>query len=294
MILEVPLSDIAKCIANLGQIPPAGDFRPYLHIHDHDFALLVNSSKPQPGVVVGVTNPVFRNAASHWPNVISISADRPKRTPVNGTASPRPEAPDGFLSRRHRSVLKDRALLKRLEELVSEGKLNEPAANDAVRSHFQQLTERFLVPLNRYLQTLVPTFSTRSGLPRSTCLSAMPNGPGIKPFSLPAFLTHLRTTGPNPLSFRTKGLSTKSRVENDFYESFCRSASFPGWLNARMSSLGDAVAQRAALSAMPPALNLGVDDETRMSSEGDGSSVGEWDERGSSDVGTEVRRGSLR
>jgi hypothetical protein len=37
------------------QIPPVGDFRPYLHIHDHDFSLLVNSSKPQPGIVVGVT-----------------------------------------------------------------------------------------------------------------------------------------------------------------------------------------------------------------------------------------------
>lgn len=37
------------------QIPPAGDFRPYLHIHDHDFSLLVNSNKPQPGTVVGVT-----------------------------------------------------------------------------------------------------------------------------------------------------------------------------------------------------------------------------------------------
>lgn len=37
------------------QIPPAGDFRPYLHIHDHDFSLLVNSNKPQAGVVVGVT-----------------------------------------------------------------------------------------------------------------------------------------------------------------------------------------------------------------------------------------------
>jgi hypothetical protein len=39
----------------LRPIPPVGDFRPYLHIHDHDFSLLVNSNKPQAGVVVGVT-----------------------------------------------------------------------------------------------------------------------------------------------------------------------------------------------------------------------------------------------
>lgn len=36
-------------------IPLAGDFRPYLHIHDQDFSLLVNANKPQAGVVVGVT-----------------------------------------------------------------------------------------------------------------------------------------------------------------------------------------------------------------------------------------------
>jgi hypothetical protein len=35
------------------------DFRPYLHIHDLDFRLLVNSNKPQPGVVVGVTVGIF-------------------------------------------------------------------------------------------------------------------------------------------------------------------------------------------------------------------------------------------
>jgi hypothetical protein len=33
----------------------SADLRPYLHIHDLDFRLLVNSNKPQPGVVVGVT-----------------------------------------------------------------------------------------------------------------------------------------------------------------------------------------------------------------------------------------------
>ena len=33
----------------------SADLRPYLHIHDLDFRILVNSNKPQPGVVVGVT-----------------------------------------------------------------------------------------------------------------------------------------------------------------------------------------------------------------------------------------------
>ncbi|WWC64585.1 uncharacterized protein I303_107196 [Kwoniella dejecticola CBS 10117] len=242
----------------LRPIPPAGDFRPYLHIHDHDFSLLVNSNKPQAGVIVGVTNPFFRNAASHWPNVISIPSQRTRRVVQNGTspavASASPsmkDQPEGFLSRRHRGIQKDRVLLKRLEGLVAEGKLDDPEGNEALRTYFQQLTERFLVPLNRYFQTLVPTLSsTPSG--SATSVSPIPSPSGssssissaahtagaIRPFSLPNFLTHLRNHGPNPLLFKTKGLSTKSRVESDFYASFCMSSTFARWLEVRVNSLG--------------------------------------------------------
>nr|XP_031861745.1 uncharacterized protein CI109_002978 [Kwoniella shandongensis]KAA5528817.1 hypothetical protein CI109_002978 [Kwoniella shandongensis] len=254
-------SEIVWWLRDLLQpIPPAGDFRPYLHIHDHDFSLLVNANKPQPGVVVGVTNPFFRNAASHWPNVISIPAQRPRRMVSNGVSpapAPSPmlrDQPEGFVSRRHRSVSKDRALLKKLELLVTEGKLDDPEGNEALRTHFQQLTERFLVPLNRYFQTLVPTLSTPTpspipASPLSTYSSASNSHLGttsIRPFSLPAFLTHLRNHGPNPLAFKTKGLSTKSRVESDFYASFCMSATFARWLAARVDSLGLAFAAQSS------------------------------------------------
>ncbi|WVR00265.1 hypothetical protein IAU59_007408 [Kwoniella sp. CBS 9459] len=237
----------------LRPIPPAGDFRPYLHIHDHDFSLLVNSNKPQAGVVVGVTNPFFRNAASHWPNVISIPSQRPRRIAPNGTSpavAPSPamkDTPEGFLSRRHRSVQKDRPLLKRLETLAAEGNLDDPEGNEALRTHFQQLTARFLVPLNRYFQTLVPTLSTSPNpSPIPSPVIPHPTGPtstthssgAIRPFSLPAFLSHLRNHGPNPLAFKTKGLSMKSRVENDFYASFCMSPTFARWLETRVDSLG--------------------------------------------------------
>lgn len=104
----------------------------------------------------------------------------------------------------------------------------DPAGNEALRLHFQQLTERFLVPLNRYFQTLVPTSSSALSNPY----------PQLKPWSIPNFLSHLKNHGPNPLTFRTKGLSTKSRVEHDFYASFCMSATFAGWLSGRIESQG--------------------------------------------------------
>jgi hypothetical protein len=106
--------------------------------------------------------------------------------------------------------------------------------------HFQQLTERFLVPLNRYFQTLIPT-------PSSTSLQS--SSPAIKPFSLPSFLAHLRSTGPNPLAFKTKGLTMKSRVEHDFYASFGMSPTFAGWLSGRIESLGSAVKAQSVSSS---------------------------------------------
>lgn len=115
-----------------------------------------------------------------------------------------------------------------------------------------------LVPLNRYFQTLIPTLGATSS---SRAPSPIPAGvaASVKPFSLPAFLTHLRNTGPNPLTFRTKGLSTKSRVESDFYAAFCMSPTFAGWLHAKLRSLEPVVAAaaNAAVSAGTDGL-LGV------------------------------------
>lgn len=224
-------------------------------------------------------NPFFRNAASHWPNVIAVpTKGNPRPGPQQRVM---PEHPDGFISKRQRSVQKDRVLLKQLEALISAGKYDgassrpsvltpDRAGNAALRTHFQQLTERFLVPLNRYFQTLVPPPSSGASTPQrpplsrphsftahpsSTTLPVPPPPPavslnGLKPFSLPSFLEHLKKHGPNPLLFKSKGLASKVRVENDFYAAFCRGACFAGWLAARVESLGLAVASSLSV---PPA-----------------------------------------
>ena len=113
-----------------------------------------------------------------------------------------------------------------------------------------------LVPLNRYFQTLVPTISpSPSPYPSTFSINSSSGNSSsglsissLKPFSLPSFLAHLKTRGPNPLSFRTRGLTSKSRVESDFYASFCMSATFAGWLAARVESLGLAVAAQSSNS----------------------------------------------
>lgn len=118
--------------------------------------------------------------------------------------------------------------------------------------HFQQLTERFLAPLNRYFQTLVPQRTTKGLSIPSDGSQLMPPPPpalsvsALKPFSLPTFLAHLKAHGPNPLAFKTRGLQSKARVESDFYASFCMSPTFAGWLQQRVETLGIAVASASA------------------------------------------------
>ena len=162
-------------------------------------------------------------------------------------------------------------------------------ANEALRTHFQQLTEKFLVPLNRYFQTLIP-YPASSNVTTTSQSSSYTSS--IKPFSLPAFLTHLRSTGPNPLAFKTKGLTMKSRVENDFYASFGMSPTFAGWLSGRIESLGLAVrAQSASTSTSTvnlPNVPSSIGDRNRN---GSTTGAGESDsERGrfSSEAGSSV------
>lgn len=164
-----------------------------------------------------------------------------------------------------------------------------------------------LVPLNRYFQTLVPPRTPVPTSPQPGRSAVPPPPPALslstlKPFSLPAFVSHLKTKGPNPLSFKTKGLSTKSRVESDFYSSFCMSPCFASWLSARVESLGIAVASNLKAmglegvpSAIPRRLSPAPSDmastSTRSSQEGSGKS-GPASARASIRVSADMQRHS--
>jgi hypothetical protein len=130
----------------------------YFHIHEASFPLLVNSHQPPPGVILGCTNPYFRQACQHWHHVLStekrvdaafvlffillfIHHSFSWLTVLSGLlecAGCRPkigqgssirtsglvgkgDVPHGFKAKRKRQVDKDPALLKRLEAVVLAG-----------------------------------------------------------------------------------------------------------------------------------------------------------------------------
>lgn len=192
-------SEAVWCLLDLLRpIPTEGDYRPYMHIHDRDFALLVNPNKPQPGVLLGVTNPFFQQAASHWPNVLTLATGE-------------------FRTKVQRSISKDRVLLKKLEKMLAEDKSEgEPSsyegtdidvdANQMLRSYFGRLSQEFLSPLEGYAQTLEG-----------------------KPWSIPEFLEYQRRH--SSLAFQSRGLTSRAKVETDFYAAFCKSSTFGIWLH---------------------------------------------------------------
>ncbi|KAI0303677.1 hypothetical protein B0F90DRAFT_1626145, partial [Multifurca ochricompacta] len=188
-------------------IPWAGDFRPYFTIHDREHAALVNERAPKAGLLLGVTNPFFEKACSHWPHVLSLGGNMSTRF-----AGPLP----GWKTKSHkRYTSKDGQLLQQLEARA--GSSNAKGLEEAsfnLRRHFSSRSAALLVPLNRYLNTLIP---------RPSETSEADTGLRLKAFNDVNFFASLKAHGA-ALPFRS------SRKQREFYERWLRTPAFGLWL----------------------------------------------------------------
>lgn len=148
----------------------------------------------------------------------------------NNSAGPLP----GWKSRTHkRYVSRDRALLQQLQAAcvgsdrasassclsITPRRLNrlcvfslaERDASALLRQHLSSRTSAFLVPLQRYLQTLIPTPAEAAQMLR------------LKPFSERDFLVSLRGHG-TPLPFKS------ARKAKEFYTRWIRTPAFGVWI----------------------------------------------------------------
>ncbi|KZT07668.1 DUF1630-domain-containing protein [Laetiporus sulphureus 93-53] len=163
----------------LRPIPVAGDFRPFFTIHDADHTALVNPRPPSAGLLLGVTNPYFEGACKHWPHVLSLGRTPPTKSKAHVAASPGPLP--GWKSRMHkRYVARDHALLEQLKAACTGSEQAKREASAALRQHFSSRTAALLVPLQRYLQTLIPS-------PASVASATFPSTPYSKSASVSAF-----------------------------------------------------------------------------------------------------------
>lgn len=200
---------------------------PYFTIHNTEFREFASAAVP-PAVILGVTNPYFAKTLQSWPHTVRISEplqiQHNSENPVPHRKLERVRSLQKFLIdttgsiyTHHRPFLqKDKSLVKKILNGV---KTRRPTAVQSVilRRYFLELTQSFMIPLERYMSTLMPLAKD---------ISAFRAPPVPARFKEDTFLGTLELSGPH----------LTSQVKGDFeglYKRFFRSANFRGWYESR-------------------------------------------------------------
>ncbi|XP_015260242.1 PREDICTED: protein DENND6B [Cyprinodon variegatus] len=198
------------------------DFRPYFTIHDCEFREYTTRTQAPPNVVLGVTNPFFIKAFQNWPHIvrlgeIKMAGDLPKQVKVKKLSKLKTlDTKPGIYTAYKPFLHKDKILIKRLLKGIQRKRPSE-AQSAILRRHLLELTQSFIIPLERYMASLMPL--QRSVTPWKT-------PPQVRPFSQEEFLSTLDHTGPQ----------LTSMLRGDWmglYRKFFRSPNFDGWYRQR-------------------------------------------------------------
>lgn len=200
---------------------------PYFTIHNTEFREFAGAPLPPPSVILGVTNPYFAKTLQSWPHTVRISEplqiNHNSENPVPHRKLERVSLQKflndttGSIYTQHKPLLqKDKSLVKKILNGV---KTRRPTAVQSVilRRYFLELTQSFMIPLERYMSTLMP-------LARD--ISAFRAPPVPAPFKEDTFLGTLELSGPH----------LTSTVKGDYeglYKKFFRSVNFRGWYESR-------------------------------------------------------------
>lgn len=130
--------------------------------------------------------------------------------------------PPGWKTPHKRYISKDRTLLKRLEASLRSGDREaKHKASSLLRQHFHARTTAILVPLNRYLTSLIPTPLNPSPSTPSNPRSS--GSPRIASFNRDKFFASLMAYG-SPLPFKS------AAKQQEFYQRWINTNAFSAWL----------------------------------------------------------------
>lgn len=198
------------------------DFRPYFTIHDSEFREYTTRTQAPPNVVLGVTNPFFIKTFQSWPHIIRLgelkmAGDLPKQVKVKKLVKLKTlDTKPGIYTAYKTFLHKDKILIKRLLKGIQRRRPSE-VQSAILRRHLLELTQSFIIPLERYMASLMPL--QRSVTPWKT-------PPQIRPFSQDEFMATLDHSGPQ----------LTSMLKGDWmglYRKFFRSPNFDGWYRLR-------------------------------------------------------------
>jgi hypothetical protein len=109
--------------------------------------------------------------------------------------------------------------------------------NNILRRHFADMTEKFLMPLNRYFDQLLPT---------NVSSSTLKKGEGqLKPFQSDRFYRFLKDNPPS-LQFKStfKARATTGDPVREFYTQFLKCGNFATWLRLRTNEAQNEIKHR--------------------------------------------------
>ncbi|KAM8909088.1 protein DENND6B isoform 1-T1 [Spinachia spinachia] len=213
---------VLALVSSISPLKFCCDFRPYFTIHDSEFREYTTRTQAPPHVVLGVTNPFFIKTFQNWPHVvrlgeIKMAGDLPKQVKVKKLSKLKSlDTKPGIYTAFKTFLHKDKILLKRLLKGIQ--RKRPPEVQSAIlRRHLLELTHSFIIPLERYMASLMPL--QRSVTPWKT-------PPQVRPFSQDEFMSTLDHTGPQLTSV----------LKGDWmglYRKFFRSPNFDGWYRHR-------------------------------------------------------------
>uniref|UniRef100_A0A665VUM2 DENN/MADD domain containing 6Aa n=1 Tax=Echeneis naucrates TaxID=173247 RepID=A0A665VUM2_ECHNA len=212
-------SSLCSCISPLRY---CSDFRPYFTIHDSEFKEYTTRTQAPPSVILGVTNPFFAKTLQHWPHIIRIgdmkqAGEMAKQMKVKKLKNLKTlDSKPGVYTAYKPYLNKDEDIIKQLQKGVQQ-KRPSAAQNAILRRYFLELTQSFIIPLERYVASLMP-------LQKS--ISPWKSPPQLRPFIQQDFMKTLEKAGPQ----------LTSRLKGDWiglYRHFLKSPNFDGWFRNR-------------------------------------------------------------
>ncbi|KPP62741.1 protein DENND6A-like [Scleropages formosus] len=215
--------DLFSCISPLRY---CSDFRPYFTIHDSEFKEYTTRTQAPPSVILGVTNPFFAKTLQHWPHIIRIGdmkqmGEMAKQMKVKKLKNLKTlDSKPGVYSAYKPFLNRDEEIIKQLQKGIQQ-KRPSAAQNAILRRHFLELTQSFIIPLERYVASLMP-------LQKS--ISPWKSPPMLRPFSQDEFMKTLEKAGPQ----------LTSRLKGDWiglYRQFLKSPNFDGWFRNRWKEM---------------------------------------------------------
>ncbi|GJQ68117.1 hypothetical protein Trydic_g10709 [Trypoxylus dichotomus] len=202
----------------------SADHRPYFTVHDSEFKQFTSKGQgPPPPVILGVTNPFFAKMLHHWPHTIRLGEDNGQhykhKLKKNGSTKLLDSSP-GVYTAYKPFLHKDKTIIKNLVSGIHSKRPSE-VQSALLRRHLLELTHSFMIPLERYIASLMPLFKN---------ISPYKAAPAPLPFNPDDFFATLENAGPQ-LTCGIKGDWV------GLYKRFFKSPNFNGWFNMRYTEL---------------------------------------------------------